>query len=437
MGKQCPLCNSSEFTALLDKGLMRTVKELKVCCVHKDWGCPWEGKYGKLEQHLAPKGFDDQSCQYVATECTYGCGERLQRRFLQHHQRKSCLLRPYICKYCEYSSIYEEVKHHHQPVCPNQPMSCPNQCQDTTVTRKTLESHLHKECPLQIVNCEFLYAGCKFKGPRQDMATHMSKKTEEHIEILSSVNRELIHNMKEKDNQIANLKSETLNLRKQLDHQRASLTSKMEALESRLDDMMAGRGGVCAKALVPQMPNVATFTLENFEHYRAEKLHWFSTPFYSHRPDGGYKMCIRVNPSGVCSGKGTHISVLVHLMKGEYDDSLSWPFRGSVTVEMLNQRVGGGPHYRVTIPFHDKVPQEVASQVRVGDMLLRGWGCFTYFPIADLLCKENGLTGSGSSSSNSNCTQPPPPTTGAEYLVNNCVQFAVHVDAKPSRRASN
>ncbi len=48
-------------------------------------------------------------------------------------------------------------------------------------------------------------------------------------------------------------------------------------------------------------------------------------------------MSINIDASGHGAGEGTHVSVYAHLMKGDNDDSLSWPFTGTVTVELLNQ----------------------------------------------------------------------------------------------------
>ena len=41
-------------------------------------------------------------------------------------------------------------------------------------------------------------------------------------------------------------------------------------------------------------------------------------------------LCIYAN--GWASGKGTHVSVAVHMMKGEFDSHLKWAFRGEMTV---------------------------------------------------------------------------------------------------------
>ena len=62
----------------------------------------------------------------------------------------------------------------------------------------------------------------------------------------------------------------------------------------------------------------------------------FSKAFYTSL--NGYRMCLGVFPGGNGEGKGTHVSLFVHLMKGENDSELKWPFRGSVVVELLNQQ---------------------------------------------------------------------------------------------------
>ena len=49
-------------------------------------------------------------------------------------------------------------------------------------------------------------------------------------------------------------------------------------------------------------------------------------------------MCIKVKANGSASGDGagTHVSVFVHLMRGEYDNRLVWPFRGDIAILLVN-----------------------------------------------------------------------------------------------------
>ena len=60
-----------------------------------------------------------------------------------------------------------------------------------------------------------------------------------------------------------------------------------------------------------------------------------SDPFYTESP--GYKLKVRIYPNGHGNGKNTHLSVLIVVMKGEYDAILPWPFNKEVTVTLIDQ----------------------------------------------------------------------------------------------------
>ena len=61
----------------------------------------------------------------------------------------------------------------------------------------------------------------------------------------------------------------------------------------------------------------------------------YSAPFYTSRH--GYKMCLRVYLNGDGTGRETHLSFFLTLMKGEYDALLQWPFSQPVTLMLLDQ----------------------------------------------------------------------------------------------------
>ena len=56
---------------------------------------------------------------------------------------------------------------------------------------------------------------------------------------------------------------------------------------------------------------------------------WSSPPFYSH--PGGYKMQLHVN---MMTTEHAAAVVSIRIMKGEFDDNLKWPFRGSVMLQV-------------------------------------------------------------------------------------------------------
>ena len=62
----------------------------------------------------------------------------------------------------------------------------------------------------------------------------------------------------------------------------------------------------------------------------------YSPPFYTGR--NGYKMCIRAYLNGDGSGEGTHLSIFLVLMKGEYDPLLWWPFEPKVCFILVDQQ---------------------------------------------------------------------------------------------------
>lgn len=61
----------------------------------------------------------------------------------------------------------------------------------------------------------------------------------------------------------------------------------------------------------------------------------YSPPFYVGR--FGYKVCARLYPNGDGNGKGTHMSMFLVIMRGEYDALLPWPFIQKVHFRLLDQ----------------------------------------------------------------------------------------------------
>ena len=114
--------------------------------------------------------------------------------------------------------------------------------------------------------------------------------------------------------------------------------------------------------------------MSQYSDHKRNKDEWYSLPFYTGSP-GGYKMCLRVDVNGWGYGCGTHVSVYVHLMRGEYDSSLMWPFRGDITIQLVNH--SNEQDYRVrTVQFNDSaVAYGSADRVSGGgDIATRGCG---------------------------------------------------------------
>lgn len=103
--------------------------------------------------------------------------------------------------------------------------------------------------------------------------------------------------------------------------------------------------------------------MTNFNDHKHNSIGWFSPGFYSHKE--GYKLCVKIEANGKKSGHGTHVSALVHVMKGEYDDSLSWPLTAEVELELLN-RYADNNHRTVTLRFDESSVRESRERVYSG-----------------------------------------------------------------------
>lgn len=64
-------------------------------------------------------------------------------------------------------------------------------------------------------------------------------------------------------------------------------------------------------------------------------LSLYSPPFYT--SPHGYRVCLRAYLNGDGSGRGTHVSLYIVIMKSEYDDLLTWPFSHNITLSLINQ----------------------------------------------------------------------------------------------------
>ena len=181
------------------------------------------------------------------------------------------------------------------------------------------EQQLKDDCPLTKVSCPLHYAGCEVELPRKDMPEHM-KDTVTHLALLASVTLSLM-----KENQVK---------RKEV----AVLKEEMQQLGLSL------RG----------------FPIDFRVKYESEGEEDYLPSFYTH--PHGYRMFLGVDPKGFGGGKGTHGSVFTRLMKGPFDDHLKWPFRGEITIQIVNQD-GDRHHVERTIPYNDETPDECPGRV--------------------------------------------------------------------------
>ena len=96
------------------------------------------------------------------------------------------------------------------------------------------------------------------------------------------------------------------------------------------------------------------FTISEYSKRKEFNNIYYSPPFTTSLH--GYKFCLKVYANGYGSGKGSHITINVVIMKGQHDDHLKWPFTGTIIIEVLNW-LKDREHWKqiLTIDTNDKI----------------------------------------------------------------------------------
>ena len=296
----------------------RQIKALKVKCDNLDNGCKWIGELGSLDEHM-------QKCGFTPVFCTNQCKSgtilvKVLRKNLNDHVTNKCLRRQFQCQHCNENGEYEERKTTHLKICPKVKVQCPNDNCQVSIPRCEVATH-QSTCPYERVPCKYAEVGCEEKPLRKDLKTH------------------------EEDDQL---------------HLRITTEKVLELTKQNAD--------LETKLLKRTTIFHFTFKLTNYQKHKEDDDVFYSPPFYT--SPTGYEMCIGVDANGDGDGKGTHVTLFAHLMKGDNDDSLTWPFTGSVTFELLNQ-LEDKNHYKnfVTFPAVDTYSKRVVEGKRGA-----GWG---------------------------------------------------------------
>ena len=232
----------------------------------------------------------------------------------------------------------------------------------------------------------------------QQKIQELEQKTQEEIEALKlkmskDVAREvaertklLKENLQESQQKIQELEQKTqeeiealkLKMSKDVAREVAERTKLLkENLQESQQKIQALKDRVALQAPYIGMCSPVTFTMINYENIKSSNKTWYSPPFYTHPQ--GYKMCLRVDANGDGGGKGTHVSVSAYLMRGEFDDHLKWPFRGSVVLQLCNQ-LEDRSHYRRTIDFSETTDSKIISRVTRGERAEQGKGPHVLIP---------------------------------------------------------
>lgn len=184
------------------------------------------------------------------------------------------------------------------------------------------------DCPETIVQCDFKHLGCDVELPRKVMPTHINENLALHMRYMSQM--------------VTRLEAENQQLQKKVSEQQEQLAGLKNELQ-----------------YVPVNTSNTILTMDDLEHYKTSGEPWISPSFYIH----GYHLYLQVyinihdeSTDTLCT------TVFIRLKQGRFDNNVTWPFRGEITVEMLKEDERGYEVlYMHRIVVHEIKPENLNS----------------------------------------------------------------------------
>lgn len=246
-----------------------------------------------LEEHAG-------TCSQEPIYCEAKCGVRVLRGRMSMHKNKDCAKRLRRCAHCQ-REFSADTLNLHGASCPRAPIPCPQRCDVAPIARADMEAHLRDECKALAVACTFKEAGCRFKGPRHLLESHLESNAAAHLSLMVAL-------AGRQGQQIQMLKNAVAKLS----------TNYTGTLLWKITDWSAKMAEAKSK----------------------DGLELVSPPFFTSQY--GYKLQASMFLNGNGPGEGTHVSVYIKVLPGEYDALLKWPFSHSITFTLFEQGVPNG-----------------------------------------------------------------------------------------------
>ena len=182
----CPMCRIDPFKTYPDRAVDREIKGLRIYCRNKEvgCGCNWSGTLDQIDAHL-------NKCEVACEHCK----EVMHYTAMISHVNEC----PCHCQYCGVVAERDVISGQHTEKCNKFPVPCPNTCGRDNIPQDEMDSH-KKECPLEMVWCEYYDVGCKTMLVRENVSAHYRDEMARHLQYMHRVVRELQKGKENLDN---------------------------------------------------------------------------------------------------------------------------------------------------------------------------------------------------------------------------------------------
>lgn len=211
-------------------------------------------------------------------------------------------------KGCAWIGELRNMEKHTTEECEVLRIQCTNLCGEL-ISPKQLEKHVNEICSHRLIDCQFKDIGCTHKV----MACKIEDDPHKHLKMVQQRCTEKITEMQD------HYESQLSNLQESLEEQIVELTDKIHSLQEQVKTHRTHNNGGSI---------VFRWAMSDVNMWMAEEC--ISPTFSLQVP--GYRLRLEVSMGGKATGKGSHMSVFMRLVNGDYDYTLQWPCRETFSV---------------------------------------------------------------------------------------------------------
>ena len=375
----CPVCKARNFNTFSNKQIDREVKSLHVYCTNKEKGCTWKGELNYMGNHLK----ESDGCQYEEVSCSLDCNTVIQRRYLTDHLKNKCPCRRVTCQYCLSTGEHQFIEGKHKDKCPKLTLPCPNKCEVGSVPCEDMEAH-RKECPLEVVQCEYHNVGCEARMIRKKRRSHEEENIEEHLRMTKLKLAKTEDKLLSTEDKLLFTGDKLLFTEERVNNLEVMLNSLIYNSTGSGMVMVASNWASHLAILATDSPNTplcpvtpVIIKLPRFKSHAESGDRWYSDSFFTY--EKGYKMCL----STIANRDIGNLSVWLHVMKGPHDEYLTWPLRGKFEIKLMNQ-ISDTKHCSSQIVYDEKVDNNSCSRVTDDKIMAKGWGFSRFISLDNL-----------------------------------------------------
>uniref|UniRef100_A0A3B5B2L5 TNF receptor-associated factor n=1 Tax=Stegastes partitus TaxID=144197 RepID=A0A3B5B2L5_9TELE len=401
-------CNNPGCRALLQRRYLQ--EHLNSTCPQRREPCP---HCRQLLQFSFIPDHVQSFCPEVEVDCPNGCSQKISRHELLEH-RDSCPEVHTDCSYKKFGCSVQGTRGNvrlHEDAAVNHHMLL------------VLRSSTHLEQQVEVLQEEALlrqrdiHTDSLLLAGLQNRMKPVLQQSSSHEHIISTAQRTLSRqedvvsstqlDVQQVSRGLGPRLKELEQLRKSLDavmeevSAAEALTEHLGTLEEKLKrhsgllDVHASQFSLNKQHLqeleVMSYDGKLIWKIEDFRKRREDEAKGqapclSSVPFHAGRC--GYKMALKAYLNGDGEGRGTHLSLYVVLMPGDFDALLRWPFRQTVSLSVLDQS-GAGDHRSLSFrpdPTTKGFQQPAADSV---SNVAVGFPCF--IPLSMLETPQNSV----------------------------------------------